>query len=157
MGQGLGPMMAHGPGSRPVDLDLLSTTDGLVLCSRNEKSWNRSSVWAGFPPKDLSGYPGAPPHILTSPNRHTCPVTHIVPCSPLWAGAATACSPDPPNPTLFSFPGASGALGRACSQLRKVHVCSLSLLLPYSKPEAFNCHLEETLVSSHPRYSKPVG
>lgn len=88
---------------------LLGAACGLMLCTRNE-SWNRGLALVGFPAKDLAGFPGAPHHILTSLDRCICAVTHIVPCSPLRAGAATACPPYPPTPPRSPFLHGGGGL-----------------------------------------------
>lgn len=137
------------PGTRPVDLGLA------WYCLRSGTGAQYGLVSL---PRISQDFRGAPHHILTSHNRHICPVTHIVPCSSLWAGAATACPHPAPQPHLVLLSCmAPGALARAHSQLRKVRASFHSLLLPDSESEVLNCHLEETLVSSHPGSSKPVG
>lgn len=128
MGQGLGRMMAHGPFASvacscvwcqvPAQLGLAQYRGGGgVLCYAAGTRRAGTGAQHGLVslPRISQDIRGAPHHILTSPNRHTCPMTHIVPCSPLWAGATTAGPPYPHNPTLFSFPGSPGALGRVCS------------------------------------------
>lgn len=91
----------------PCCWDLPSAACVVMFCNRGGKSWDRGLTSVGFPAKDLAGFPGAPHHILNSLDRCTCPATHIVPWSPLGAGAAAGL---PTNTALSSFPRVAGRL-----------------------------------------------
>lgn len=132
------------PVSTRVTWGLPSAACGLPLHTGEKKSWHRGLASVGFHAKDLAAFPGAPHHILTSRHRCTYPVTHIVPCSPLGAGAATGLPPAP-SPTSFSFPCGTAMAPKARpgqdgwsagSQLRKAQGHSRVLLRPDSKSGA---------------------
>lgn len=100
-----GLFMCLVPGSCPVGTCSVPGGGGLVLCSRYEKSWNGSSAWAGFPPKDLAGYPGGtPPHPDLTQQAHLPHDPHCSLFSSLGrCNHSRSPLPPQPHPVLFSW------------------------------------------------------
>lgn len=104
-------------GSWPFCLNYLSAVtgagdppSGLGACLVLPAVWNRSSVWAGFPAKDLAGFPGGtPPHPDLTQQAHLPCDPH---CSLLFSlGRCSHSLPPPSSPTPPCSPFLHGSWG----------------------------------------------
>ena len=123
------------PGTHPTALGLARGCLRSATRSRGPKNWARTLASVGSPAKNLSGFPGAPHHILTSLGRCTSPVTHMVPSSPRQAGAATGPSFLTPGPSCSPAP----VQRRSLQSSRLVETCSDKV-----SPESSTCEIDKS-------------